>query len=173
MSSDLRDLYQEVILDHGKRPRNFRELSGANRKAEGYNPLCGDRETIYVRLEGDVVSDASFVGAGCAISTASASMMTESVKGKTVPEAEALFDRFHDLVTGEAGRPGSQPELGKLAVFSGVREYPVRIKCATLPWHTLKAALHGDAERVSTEDGAEASSREEPKVEAPGTTKAC
>ncbi len=163
MSSDLRDLYQEMILDHCKRPRNFRELSGANRKAEGYNPLCGDRETVYLRLEGGVVRDISFQGAGCAISTASASMMTESVKGKTRPQAEALFEKFHDLIIGDQNAGADGPALGKLEVFSGVREYPVRIKCATLPWHTLRAALNGDANRVSTEDGAEASPKEEPK----------
>lgn len=163
MSTDLRDLYQEVILDHGKRPRNFKELPGANRKAEGYNPLCGDRETIYLDLDGDLLKDISFQGSGCAISTASASMMTESLKGKTRPQAEALFEKFHDLVTGERNAAPGGASLGKLEVFSGVREYPVRIKCATLPWHTLKAALKGEAARVSTEDGAEASPREEPK----------
>jgi nitrogen fixation NifU-like protein len=164
MSSELRDLYQEVILDHGKRPRNFGDLPGANRHAEGYNPLCGDRETVYLRIEGDVLKDIRFTGAGCAISTASASMMTESLKGKTRPEAEALFARFHDLITGESKAGGNGPPLGKLEVFSGVREYPVRIKCATLPWHTLKAALRSDGATVSTEDGAEASPKEEPKA---------
>ena len=154
--SDLRDLYQEVILDHSKRPRNFHAIADASRKAEGYNPLCGDRETIYVVLEGDRVRDVAFQGAGCAISTASASMMTESVKGKTREEAEALFTRFHQLITGKNGEtspPGASegPELGKLEVFSGVREYPVRVKCATLPWHTLKAALQQDGATVSTE----------------------
>jgi nitrogen fixation NifU-like protein len=161
---DLRDLYQEVILDHGKRPRNFGPLASANRRAEGYNPLCGDRETVSLRLEGDVVKDVAFEGAGCAISTASASMMTESVRGKSRAEAEALFEKFHDLITGESKAPSGGPPLGKLEVFSGVREYPVRIKCATLPWHTLKAALEstGEGQTVSTEDGAEASPREEP-----------
>jgi nitrogen fixation NifU-like protein len=149
---DLRDLYQEVILDHSKGPRNFGELAGANRRAEGYNPLCGDRETVFVRLEDDVLKEVGFRGAGCAISTASASMMTESLKGKTRAEAEALFERFHDLITGQDGetKPDA-PELGKLAVFSGVREFPVRVKCATLPWHTLKAALVGEDRTVSTE----------------------
>jgi nitrogen fixation NifU-like protein len=142
--SDLRDLYQEVILDHSKRPRNFHAIADASRKAEGYNPLCGDRETVYLVLEGDRVRDVAFQGAGCAISTASASMMTESVKGKTRAEAEALFERFHDLITGTNGEARGGPELGKLEVFSGVREYPVRVKCATLPWHTLKAALASD-----------------------------
>jgi nitrogen fixation NifU-like protein len=163
-AGDLRDLYQEVILDHGKRPRNFRELPGANRRAEGYNPLCGDRETVYLEVDGDLVRDASFQGAGCAISTASASMMTESVKGKSRAEAEALFQKFHDLITGGKKAGAGGPPLGKLEVFSGVRDYPVRIKCATLPWHTMKAALAGGARTISTEDGAEASPREEPKV---------
>jgi nitrogen fixation protein NifU and related proteins len=149
--SDLRDLYQEVILDHSKRPRNFHTMPEADRKAEGYNPLCGDRETVYLDLEGDRLKDVSFQGAGCAISTASASMMTESVKGKTRAEAEALFDRFHALITGKDGGARNGPELGKLEVFSGVREYPVRVKCATLPWHTLKAALESDGATVSTE----------------------
>lgn len=151
MSSDLRDLYQEVILDHSKRPRNFHAMPEADRSAEGYNPLCGDRETVYLDLEGDVLKDVSFQGTGCAISTASASMMTESVKGRTRSEAEALFARFHDLITGSNGGKTGGPELGKLAVFSGVREYPVRVKCATLPWHTLKAALDGAGAPVSTE----------------------
>ena len=164
MSSDLRDLYQEVILDHGKRPRNFGELPDANRRAEGYNPLCGDRETVFLKVDGDVLKEIRFQGAGCAISTASASMMTESLKGKTVPQAEALFARFHDLITGESKAGPGAPALGKLEVFSGVREYPVRIKCATLPWHTLKAALANDGATISTEDGAEASPRDEPKT---------
>lgn len=164
MSSDLRELYQETILDHGKRPRNFRELSTANRRAEGYNPLCGDRETVYLELEGDVVRDIAFQGAGCAISTASASMMTETLKGKSRRHAEALFERFHDLITGQSNAAADAPPLGKLEVFSGVREYPVRIKCATLPWHTMRSALHGEGRTVSTEDGAEASPKEEPNT---------
>jgi nitrogen fixation NifU-like protein len=146
---ELRELYQEVILDHSKRPRNFGELAGANRRAEGYNPLCGDRETVFIRLEDDLLKDVGFRGVGCAISTASASMMTEAVKGKTRAQAEALFERFHDLITGKDGR--NEPELGKLTVFSGVREFPVRVKCATLPWHTLRAALAGAQTTVSTE----------------------
>jgi nitrogen fixation protein NifU and related proteins len=150
MSSDLRDLYQEVILDHSKRPRNFHAMAAADRKAEGYNPLCGDRETVYLGLEGEILKDVSFQGTGCAISTASASMMTESVKGKTRAEADALFERFHALITGKPAGPDG-PELGKLEVFSGVREYPVRVKCATLPWHTLKAALAGADAPVSSE----------------------
>jgi nitrogen fixation protein NifU and related proteins len=149
---DLRDLYQEVILDHSRRPRNFGEPAGANRRAEGYNPLCGDRETVYVRLEDGVLKDVGFRGAGCAISTASASMMTESLKGKTREQAEALFERFHDLITGTNGGAAAKgTDLGKLTVFSGVREFPVRVKCATLPWHTMKAALEGEDRTVSTE----------------------
>ena len=147
--NELRELYQEVILDHSKRPRNFREMEGASGKAEGFNPLCGDQATVYVRLEGDVVKDVSFKGAGCSISTASASMMTEALKGKTRAEAEALFERFHALIT--RGRSeGAASDLGKLAVFSGVGEFPVRVKCASLPWHTVKAALRGEGQ-VSTE----------------------
>jgi nitrogen fixation protein NifU and related proteins len=146
--NELRELYQEVILDHSKRPRNFREMEGASGKAEGFNPLCGDKATVYVRLEGDVVKDVSFKGAGCSISTASASMMTEALKGKTRAEAEALFERFHALIT--RGRSEGGSDLGKLAVFSGVGEFPVRVKCASLPWHTVKAALRGERQ-VSTE----------------------
>jgi nitrogen fixation protein NifU and related proteins len=151
--TDLRDLYQEVILDHSKRPRNFRELPQANHRADGYNPLCGDRATVYVRLDGDRVTDVAFKGSGCSISTASASMMTESVKGKSRQEVERLFARFHDLVTAppDKASENAAPELGKLAVFSGVCEFPVRVKCASLPWHTLKAALKGEAAPVSTE----------------------
>ncbi|MGA3293903.1 MAG: Fe-S cluster assembly sulfur transfer protein SufU [Candidatus Acidiferrales bacterium] len=148
--SDLRDLYQDVILEHSKAPRNYREIAAANHKAEGYNPLCGDRFTVYLDMEGDSIRDISFQGSGCAISKASASMMTQSVKGKTKAEAEQLFKRFHDLVTGHA--PANDGgELGKLAVFSGVSEFPVRVKCATLAWHTLHAALEGKQEAISTE----------------------
>ena len=147
--SDLRDLYQEVIFDHYKRPRNCRALPDANHKAEGYNPLCGDKITIYLRIEGGIVKEASFEGSGCAISTASASLMTEALKGKTEAEAEALFGRFHDMVT--APGPGPVADLGKLEVLSGVREFPARVKCATLAWHTLHAALHDGRGRVSTE----------------------
>ena len=148
--SDLRELYQEVILDHSKRPRNFGRLEGANRKAEGYNPLCGDQFTVYLQLEDDVIKDVRFEGAGCAISKASASMMTASLKGKTKAEAERLFERFHQMVTGQDGKP-DPAELGKLAVFAGVCEFPVRVKCASLAWHTLHAALEGKDEPVSTE----------------------
>jgi len=153
MNGDLRDLYQEVILDHSKRPRNFHEMPEANRKADGFNPLCGDKATIFVRLEGDVVRDVSFTGKGCSISTASASMMTETLKGKTRAEAEALFERFHALVTAapDTAHHNAAPELGKLAAFSGVCEFPVRVKCASLPWHTLRAALDGQSDPVRTE----------------------
>lgn len=149
--SDLRELYQEVILDHNRRPRNFRTIERANRRAEGFNPLCGDRLTLYLQVEGDTIKDVSFQGSGCAISKASASLMTESVKGRTVAEAEALFDRFHTMVTASPDAPVPATELGKLAVFSGVREFPVRIKCASLAWHTLKAAVLATQEVVSTE----------------------
>jgi len=149
--SDLTELYQEVILDHNKRPRNFQVLEGANRAAEGYNPLCGDQITIYLKLDGDVIRDISFQGSGCAISKASASMMTASLKGKTRAEAEALFRKFHRMVTGDHDAVPDPLELGKLAVFSGVSEFPVRVKCASLPWHTLRAALEGTGETVTTE----------------------
>ena len=150
MTSDLRDLYQEIVIDHGRRPRNFGRLAQANRSAEGFNPLCGDRLTLYLRLAGDVIEEASFEGAGCAISTASASLMTEALKGKTAAQAEALFAGFHALVTGTAPDAPAVP-LGKLAVLAGVREFPARVKCATLAWHTLHAALHDAAEPVRTE----------------------
>ena len=148
---ELRDLYQEVILEHSKAPRNFRAQAAANHKAEGYTPLCGDRFTVYLTLAGDRIQDISFQGSGCAISKASASMMTQSLKGKTVAEAEKLFERFHDMVTGHGQPGGPEAELGKLAVFSGVSEFPVRVKCASLAWHTLQAALEGKQEAVSTE----------------------
>lgn len=148
--TDLQDLYQELILDHGRRPRNFKPLDDATRSAEGYNPLCGDKVKIYVKMAGDIVEDISFEGAGCAISTASASIMTETLKGKTRAEAEELFQTFHDLVTGQKAQLDA-PELGKLAVFSGVSEFPIRVKCATLSWHTLRAALNGTGEVISTE----------------------
>jgi nitrogen fixation NifU-like protein len=146
--SELRDLYQEVILEHSRHPRNFRALDSANHKAEGYNPLCGDRFTVYVDVKDGAISDIAFQGAGCAISKASASMMTQTLKGKSESEAESLFTRFHDLVTGHGA---STDELGKLAVFSGVSEFPLRVKCATLAWHALRAALRGEQEAVSTE----------------------
>ncbi len=142
------DLYQEIILDHSKRPRNCHPMTDANRTAEGYNPLCGDKLELYIKLEDGVVKDASFVGSGCAISTASASLMTESLKGKTREEAMKLLDTFHDLLTTDT--PASK-DLGKLVVFCGVRDYPARVKCATLAWHTLKSALSNNGETVTTE----------------------
>ena len=142
------DLYQEIILDHSKKPRNFGHLESPSAHADGFNPLCGDKLSLELRLEGDVVKDARFVGAGCAISVASASLMTETLKGKTRAEAEKIFDRFHQLLTSDAVQT---EDLGKLAVFSGVREYPTRVKCATLAWHTLKAALENPSAQVSTE----------------------
>ena len=149
--SDLRDLYQEVILDHSRKPRNFRVLQHA-RCANGHNPLCGDRVSIFLDIEGGVIREVSFQGNGCAISTASASMMTEALKGKTVEEAQRLFGLFHELVTTGADAHEAEDALGKLAVFEGVREFPVRVKCATLPWHTFRAAVEGVAgEPVRTE----------------------
>ena len=149
---DLRDLYQEVILDHNKRPRNFGPLEQASHRADGHNPLCGDHLSVFLTLDGDTVREVSFEGSGCAISTASASLMTESVKGRTLEEAERLFEGFHELLTGDPSVVGkASEELGKLAVFSGVREFPVRVKCATLAWHTLKAALDGEQNSASTE----------------------
>ena len=147
--NELRDLYQEVILDHNRRPRNFGGLPNANREAEGHNPLCGDRVTVHLHVEDGRVQDISFEGAGCAISTASASLMTEAVKGRTVEEARRIFHGFHDLLTKETAE--DLAALGKLAVFSGVREYPMRVKCATLAWHTLQAALDQKDHPVSTE----------------------
>lgn len=147
--SDLRELYQQVILDHNKNPRNYRELPDATVKVEGFNPLCGDHYTVFLKLDGDVIRDIGFVGNGCAISKASASVMSSSVKGKTRQEAEALFDTFHKLVTGEASDAGG--ELGRFAPFAGVAEFPTRVKCAILAWHTLKNALHGEQEAVTTE----------------------
>lgn len=146
--SELSDLYQEVILDHNRRPRNFHAIAGASHTAEGYNPLCGDRLTLYLQVTGDTITDMSFEGAGCAISKASASMMTDALKGRTVAEADALFARFHQMVT----TPPDQPveDMGKLSSLAGVREFPVRVKCASLAWHTLKAAM-AQKPRVSTE----------------------
>ena len=151
--SELRDLYQEVILDHNKSPRNFRELPEADRHAHGDNPLCGDVVTVYVDLEGETLADVGFQGTGCAISQASASMMTDAVKGKSLAEARELARRFRNLLTEDDGEARVDPlSLGKLAVFSGVKEYPMRVKCATLAWHTLNAALEHDHETVvSTE----------------------
>jgi nitrogen fixation protein NifU and related proteins len=137
--SDLNDLYQEVILDHNKRPRNFRKIEGASHYADGYNPLCGDKLSLTVQVDGDNIEDLAFVGSGCAISKASASLMTDTLKGKSIGEARALFDRFHRMIT----TPPDQPveDMGKLSVLAGVREFPVRVKCASLAWHTFKAAL--------------------------------
>jgi nitrogen fixation NifU-like protein len=146
--SELRDLYQEVILEHSRHPRNYRALQAASHKAEGFNPLCGDRFTIYADVKDGAIQDLSFEGSGCAISKASASMMTQSLKGKSTAEAEELFTRFHALVTGQGAAGDS---LGKLAVFAGVSEFPLRVKCATLAWHALRAALRGEQEAVSTE----------------------
>lgn len=149
--SDLRDLYQEMIFDHYRRPRNCHAVPGATHSAEGYNPLCGDRVTLYLRIEDGVVKDAGFEGAGCAIATASASLMTEALKGRTQAEVEALFERFHAMATAPSDRPVPSEGLGKLAVLAGVREFPARIKCATLAWHTLHAALRDERGTVSTE----------------------
>jgi nitrogen fixation NifU-like protein len=148
--SDLRELYQEVILDHHKRPRNFRKIEGPAHHVEGYNPLCGDKVTVYVVVQDNIVKDVSFEGSGCAISTASASMMTESLKGKPVAEAERLFQAFHRMLTSDEAN-GINAPLGKLAVFAGVREFPLRVKCATLAWHTLHAALEDQHDTVTTE----------------------
>jgi nitrogen fixation NifU-like protein len=149
--SELRELYQEVILDHNKKPRNFRAMPESSHHAEGHNPLCGDNVTVYLQMNGDVIGDISFQGSGCAISKASASMMTSELKGKTLAEAETLFESFHDLVTGDPTTEGDAEGMGKLAVFSGVREYPARIKCASLAWHTLHAAMANPGTSVSTE----------------------
>jgi len=149
--SELTDLYQQVILDHNRRPRNYGKLEGANRQAEGFNPICGDHLTLYLRLNGDVIDDLRFEGEGCAISKASASLMTEGLKGKTTADAEAMFERMHELLTGTADVEAQAEELGKLAVFSGVREFPARVKCASLSWHALHSALEGDETPVSTE----------------------
>ena len=148
--SDLRELYQQVILDHNKNPRNFREMADATRRVDGYNPLCGDHYTIYVKTEGENIAEVSFTGSGCAISKASASVMSSTVKGKSKEEADRLFDTFHRLVTGDASGL-SAADLGRLAAFSGVSEFPARVKCATLAWHTLKNALEGRDEKVTTE----------------------
>jgi len=148
--SDLRELYQQVILDHNKNPRNFHEMPDADRRVEGYNPLCGDHYTFFVRLDGETIRDVSFTGSGCAISKASASVMSSTVKGKSKDEAESLFQTFHHLVTGDTSGL-SAADLGRLAAFSGVSEFPARVKCATLAWHTLRSALEGTDEKVTTE----------------------
>ena len=151
MDQELRELYQQVILDHNKSPRNFRQMENATQHAEGYNPLCGDHIDIYLLMEDGVVKDVSFKGEGCAISKASASLMTSILKGKTKEEAEKLFQKFHDLVTGKLGENPDIEDLGKLAVFAGVQEFPVRVKCASLAWHTMINALKGKQEKVTTE----------------------
>lgn len=148
--SDLRELYQELILEHSKNPRNYRALEDASRTIEGFNPLCGDHFTIYLKMEDEVIRDVSFQGSGCAISKSSASVMTQMLKGKTKAQAEELFHRFHRLVTGQS-QNGDSEQLGKLAVFSGVSEFPVRVKCAILAWHAVHAALEGDTDSISTE----------------------
>jgi nitrogen fixation protein NifU and related proteins len=148
--SELSELYQQVILDHNKKPRNFHKLDGANRTAEGYNPLCGDQLTVYMLMEDEVVKDVSFEGQGCAISKAAASMMTQAVKGKSKQDAETLFDEFHRMVTGQLDEEATPNHLGRLTIFSGVRDFPARVKCASLSWHTMYAALHGQ-EATSTE----------------------
>ena len=149
--TELRDLYQEVILDHNKAPHNYRQMTDASRVALGHNPLCGDKLTLFVRLDGDRIADAAFQGSGCAISKASASLMTDAVKGKTLGEAEALYGKFHELLTGPPDVKATGAGLGKLAVFSGVREFPARVKCATLAWHTLESALKNATEVAKTE----------------------
>jgi nitrogen fixation NifU-like protein len=148
--SELSDLYQEVILDHNKNPRNYREIANADKTADGHNPLCGDQLKVYLCVEDDKITDVAFVGSGCAISKASASMMTQAVKGKTRGEAEMLFDEFHRMVRGELDEEAEDNHLGRLKIFAGVREFPARVKCASLSWHTMKAALENE-EEVSTE----------------------
>lgn len=149
MSSELRDLYQDVVIDHSRKPRNFHKPEGTNRSAEGLNPLCGDQITLYLKMAGDVIEDIGFEGTGCAISKASASLMTTALKKKTKAETEALFERVHSMLT--EGPKSSVEELGKLAALSGVWEFPARVKCATLAWHALRSALDGDGKPVSTE----------------------
>ena len=151
MDTELRELYQQVILDHNKSPRNFKKLETANHFAEGYNPLCGDRIDVYVKLEDDKIEDISFMGSGCAISKASASLMSAMVKGKTIKEAEKIFEKFHHLITGKMDEQINTDEIGKLAVFAGVREFPSRVKCASLAWHTLNSALKEENKTVTTE----------------------
>jgi nitrogen fixation protein NifU and related proteins len=148
--SELSELYQQVILDHNKKPRNFRKVENANRSAEGFNPLCGDQLTVYLDVEDDLVKDVGFEGSGCAISKAAASMMTQAVKGKSKEDAENLFKEFHSMVTGELNEETDENSLGHLKIFAGVRDFPVRVKCATLPWHTLHAALNNQ-DQTSTE----------------------
>lgn len=150
IDADLAALYQDIIIDHNKSPRNFRELAPPRSEAEGYNPLCGDRLTVYLHLDGERIREVSFQGTGCAISVASASLMSEALTGKTVAEAAALFERMHALLTGK-GDPAAADALGKLGALAGVRAYPSRVKCATLAWHTVQSALAGDRKAVTTE----------------------
>jgi nitrogen fixation protein NifU and related proteins len=152
MDAELRELYQQVILDHNKSPRNFRKMEGSNHDAEGYNPLCGDKIHIYLLLEDGKIKDISFQGSGCAISKASASLMSTILKGKSIEEAEQFFDRFHDLITGRLGEDPLIEDLGKMAVFAGVKEFPARVKCASLAWHTMLSALREEQEIVNTEN---------------------
>ncbi|MGC9158996.1 MAG: Fe-S cluster assembly sulfur transfer protein SufU [Terracidiphilus sp.] len=171
--ADLRDLYQEVILEHSKAPRNYRRPATVNRSVEGYNPLCGDHFTLFLDFEGDRIRDIGFQGAGCAISKASASMMTQSVKGKTREEALKIFENFHDLVTGMAKASMDVPEMGKLSAFSGVCEFPVRVKCATLAWRALQTALEGNQTAVSSESAAAKDQAATTEVEAVRSADAC
>ncbi len=151
MDNELKELYQQVILDHNKSPRNYGKPENYNHFAEGYNPLCGDHVDVYIKVENGIVEDVRFEGSGCAISKSSASLMTSIVKGKKVEEAEKLFDNFHDLVTGKLDDEAVISEMGKLAVFQGVRDFPARVKCASLPWHTMKSALHDEATKITSE----------------------
>lgn len=149
--NELAELYQQVVLDHGKRPRNLRAIDDATRIAEGYNPLCGDKVKVYIKFDDQMLSDVSFTGQGCAICTASASLMTQHMKGKRQEDAEAIFQQIHDMLAGSEDANGVEADLGKLTVLAGVKQYPIRVKCATLPWHTLHAALKNQDEPVSTE----------------------
>jgi nitrogen fixation NifU-like protein len=151
LNPELRELYQQVILDHNKSPRNFKKLETANRSAEGYNPLCGDKIDIYLDVEDKIVKDISFQGSGCAISKASASLMSTVVKGKSIEEAKKIFEKFHDLITGKLGEEDSIEELGKLAVLAGVKEFPIRVKCASLAWHTMISAINKEEKTITTE----------------------
>jgi nitrogen fixation protein NifU and related proteins len=151
LDPELRELYQQVILDHNKSPRNFKKLETANRTAEGYNPLCGDKIDIFLDVENNIVKDISFVGSGCAISKASASLMSEAVKGKSVEESKKIFEKFHDLITGKLNEDDSIEELGKLAVLAGVKEFPIRVKCASLAWHTMISAINKEEKTITTE----------------------
>jgi len=151
MDPELKELYQQVILDHNKSPRNYGIIDNPNHSAEGYNPLCGDKVNVYLEIENNIVKDISFQSSGCAISRASASLMSSAVKGKTVEEAEKIFNKFHDLIVGKLDDEKAAEELDKLAVFAGVKEFPSRVKCATLPWHTMLNALHNKDEKAVTE----------------------